>query len=177
MKFSTQHSVILTTLFALIGLFTFSACEGPRGPQGPPGLDGNFNVFSIYYNLQENDWIERGTAGAPGFFLEVELDVPEIDQIVVDDGIVLVYYRAQASDPWIFLPYTFIGADNPNFIEVFDFIYGDGFVNMKSQGDDFNATRYSGTVRVIVADGIPINKQAIDYSNYEETVAFLGLEP
>lgn len=163
----------------------FSSCVGPRGPEGLPGppgrdglngRDGNWNVLSIRYEVFASDWLANGTQGVPGYYLELEFEVPEITQDIAEDGLVLVYYRAQAGDPWILLPYTFISSDDPPFTEVLDFIYGQGFVNFKSQADDYGATPYEGTFRVIVADAIPVGKTALDYRNYEEVAAYYDLD-
>ncbi|RMG54629.1 MAG: hypothetical protein D6722_28785 [Bacteroidetes bacterium] len=171
-------------MLALFASF-FASCVGPRGPEGIPGRDGrdgqdgrdgNYNVLSIRYEVYASDWLASGTEGVPGYYLELEFDVPEITNDVAEDGVVLVYYRAQAGDPWILLPYTFISSDEPPFTEVLDFIYGPGFVNFKSQADDYGATPYEGTFRVIVADAIPIGKTAINYHDFEEVSAFLDLE-
>lgn len=169
----------------LLAIFAaFTACVGPRGPEGPPGRDGlagrdgrdgNFNVISIRYEVFADDWLVSGIQGEPGYFLELEFEVPEITNDIAEDGVVLVYYRAQAGDPWILLPYTFISSDDPPFTEVLDFIYGPAFVNFKSQANDFGATPYEGTFRVIIADAIPVGKTALDYRNFEEVAAFFDL--
>jgi hypothetical protein len=166
-------------------LLVLAGCEGPQGPPGRDGFDGRNGrdgldaplPLSIRYTVLAEDWLANGTDGQPGYFLEVELPVPEITQSIVDDGMVLVYYQAQAGDPWLFLPYTFISSDAPPFTEVLDFIYGFEFVNMKSQANDFGATPYEGTFRVVVAPAEPVNKAPIDYTDYDSVAEFFDLDP
>ena len=156
----------------------FTSClrvEGPRGPQGPPGQDGNANIWSITYLAEEGDWFDVGTPGEDEYFLALDLDVPEITQDIVDNGVVLVYYREDEQSAWIALPYTFI-SHNPEYIEKLDMIYSLGFVGMQSQASDRNATPYSGYFRVVIAEAIPLGKQAFDFSQYENAVEILGLE-
>jgi hypothetical protein len=158
-----QKSVFLLILFFTV--VVFSGCEGPMGPQGPQGLPGPpgedlQDVISIYYDVQNDDWAANGTQGTPGFFLEVEFDVPEITAAIVEDGVVLVYYFPPGEDYKIMLPYTFISSTEPSYIEILDFIHGVGFVNMKSQANDFEATPYAGTFQIIIAKARPIALEA-----------------
>ena len=175
------HLLASTRLFCMALFATlFTSClrvQGPPGPQGPegiPGRDGNANVWSITYQAEEADWFDVGTPGADEYFLALDLDVPEITQDIVDNGIVLVYYRQDDQSPWIALPYTFI-SHNPEYIEKLDMIYSLGFVGMQSQASDKNATPYVGFFRVVIAEGIPLGKQAFDFSKYENAVEILGL--
>ncbi len=175
---STLAFRLLTlTLFAAV----MSSCIGPRGPQGPPGRDGrdgqdgNANVWSINYLALENDWYDVGTPGQDGYYLALDLDVPEIDNIIVNSGVVMVYFRETETSPWVALPYTFI-SHNPEYIEKLDFMYDLGFVGMQSQASDREATPYAGTFRVIVADGVPIGKTDIDWTDYEVVSEYLSLE-
>ncbi len=175
MKF-TQFSYLLISF-----LFIISACEGPEGPIGPPGppgldgLDGNANVFSINYAIIADDWVDDGVPGDPEFFRFIDLSVPEVTQDIVDNGLVLAYYRVDESERWNFLPFTIINHDPP-FTQVFDFTYDLGFVTLYVKATDRDGDLFEGDVRVIVAEGIPITKKAIDFSNYEEVKELLGLK-
>lgn len=177
MKSSTFSSISKLSAFALVALL-FSSCVGPRGPQGPPGRDGqdgNANVWSINYLALASDWYDVGTPGTPGYFLALDFDVPEIDNIVLNSGVVMVYYRETDNSPWTPLPYTFISHD-PDYIEKLDFIYDLSFVGIQSQASDRQATPYEGTYRVIVADGVPVGKAEIDWTDYELVSEYLGLD-
>ena len=158
----------------------FVACEGPVGPIGPPGppgfdgLDGT-QALSINYEIIADDWEPVGNPGEAGFFRVLDLTVAEITQDIEDNGLVLVYYRALDDDPWTFLPLTFISHD-PAFTEEFDFVYETGFVTLLSSATDADGTAYEGTIRVIVAPGIPATKTSINYKNYEEVKEIFGLK-
>ena len=168
---------------ALTAVFLSSCFRGPQGPIGPQGqdglngrdgLDGNANVISINYAADPSHWYDVGTPGEDDYFMALDLDVPEITQDIVDNGLVLVYYRADTQDPWTALPYTIV-SHNPDYIEKLDFIYDLGFVGMQSQASDRNATAYEGIFRVIVATAIPVGKMEVDYSNYHEVSTLLGI--
>lgn len=177
MKNLHAHSLFSTLCIALAGAL-MSSCttvEGPPGPPGPPGRDGNAEVYSINYIVEDENWYDVGVQGEDDYFLAADLDVPEITQDIVDDGLVLVYYRVDNQSPWIALPYTFI-SHNPQYVEKLDFIYDLAYVGLQSQATDRNATPYAGTFRVIVASAIPINKRAVNYQNYDEVADWLQLD-
>lgn len=179
-SFTFSSQLLKLSMFTLVAL-AFSSCIGPRGPQGPQGFDGrngqdgNANVWSINYLAIESDWYDVGFSGDDGYYLALDFDVPEIDNIIVNSGVVMVYYRETDGSPWTALPYTFI-SHNPEYIEKLDFIYDLSFVGIQSQASDRQATPYAGTYRVIVADGIPIGKTEIDWTDYDVVSDFLALE-
>ena len=167
------------TLIAVLAL-AFAACEGPIGPAGPPGFDGldgldGVQASSIQYEVLASDWEDVGTPGENGFFRALDISVPEITQTIEESGLVLVYYRLLDENPWIFLPQTFVSHD-PAFTEVFDFVYETGFVTLLSSSTDRDATPHEGTVRIIIAPGVPVTKTAINYHNYEEVKEIFGLK-
>lgn len=168
-------------LLSVMALFTAVACQGPRGPEGPSGQDGrdgqdgNANVISINYFVGEENWYDVGTPGENDFFLAADLDVPEITQDIYDNGLVLVYYRANDDEPWIALPYTFISHE-PSYVEKLDMIYNVSFVGLQSQATDKGASAWTGIFRVIVAEAVPVGKTAFDYSDYESVRTLLNLD-
>lgn len=173
---------LLTRLATLALLpFLMTACvgprgpEGPMGPQGPQGNDGNANVFSINYLVEAADWYDVGTPGADEYFLALDLDVPEISSDIVESGLVLVYYRADANSPWLALPYTFI-SHSSNYIEKLDFIYDFQYVGIQSMATDKNASAWEGFFRIVVADGWPAGKTEVDKNDYEAVASFLGID-
>ncbi|MEM7656554.1 MAG: hypothetical protein AAF399_10530 [Bacteroidota bacterium] len=182
----TTHTLPALRFFALLlGIAFLSSCSvdgpqgprGPQGPQGPPGAtgaDGNANVISINYAADAGHWYDVGTPGVEGYFLALDLEVPEITADIVEFGLVLVYYRADDQSPWTALPFTKI-SHNPEYIEKLDMIYDQAFVGMQSQGSDMEATAYEGTFRVIVASAVPVGKTEIDYSDYETAAIWLDL--
>lgn len=179
-SFTVTPRLFKLSMITLIAL-AFSSCIGPRGPQGPQGndgldgLDGNANVWSINYLALASDWYDVGVPGENGYYLALDFDVPEIDNIIVNSGVVMVYYRETDSSPWTALPYTFISHDF-DYIEKLDFIYDLSFVGIQSQASDREATAYAGTYRVIVADAVPIGKTDIDWTDYDVVSEYLGLD-
>lgn len=167
-------ALLAMTMMSCRGIQGPPGPPGARGPQGIPGQNGNANVWSINYLAIASDWYDVGTPGTPGYFLALDLDVPEIDDLILRDGLVLVYYRETETSPWIALPYTYISHD-PEFIEKLDFIYDLSFVGIQSQATDMQANAYEGTFRVIVADGTPINKMEVDTQDYEAVAEWLQL--
>jgi hypothetical protein len=153
--------------------------RGPQGPQGPSGPQGpagqSADVISINYAADASHWYDVGVPGEDGYFLALDLEVPEITQDIVDFGLVLVYYRIDNQSPWIALPYTNISY-TPDYVEKLDVIYNLGFVGLQSQATDRQANAYEGTFRVIVASAIPISKTEMDYHDYDAVSIWLGLE-
>jgi hypothetical protein len=176
MKTSPFKLISRLSLLALLP-FLMTSCVGPRGPQGPPGQDGrdgNANVFSINYEVLIEDWYDVGTPGTDEFFLAVDLDVPEITSDIVENGVVLVYYRADLNSPWLFLPYTFI-SHKDGYVEKLDFIYDLQFVGLQSMATDKNASAWEGFFRVVIADGWPAGKVEVDKSSYQDVANFLQI--
>ena len=178
----TKNYVYLFLIgFAFAATACFNSLDGPQGPPGPPGIDGrdgvdgNANVSSIKYSILADDWVEVGTPGENNFYLLLDLTVPEITEDINESGLVLAYFRANDQDPWTALPFTFISHD-PEYTETFDFTYEIGFVTLFSKATDRGAQAFEGTVRLIVAEGIPIGKTEIDYTNFEEVAAAFGLK-
>lgn len=169
-------------IFSLIILssFTLTSCIVDQGPIGPPGRDGldgrdgNAEVFSINYLAEESDWYDEGIPGEDGYFIALDLEVPEIDQDIVDNGVVLVYYRETPDNAWTALPYTYI-SHNPDYIEKLDMIYALEFVGIQSMASDRSANPYTGTFRVIVAPGIGLGKSSLDLTNYKAVAKQLGI--
>ncbi len=94
--------------------------EGPQGSQGSAGEDGNANVSVGTVVLTNADWLWNSSYSfsyGPGttsstFTRYVNLNVPEIDAIIDDSGLVLVYFKATASGGWQPLPFQFSSFGN-----------------------------------------------------------------
>lgn len=171
----TLSSLLLSATVMLSLFLTSCGVEGPEGPQGVPGRDGNANVISINYIAEEVDWYEVGTAGEDDFFMALDLEVPEINNDIMLDGLVLAYYRPDDQSAWIALPYTLI-SHNPSYVEKIDFIYDLGFVGLQSKATDKNASAYAGIFKIIVASAVPVGKKAaVDYSSYEAVAEWLNI--
>ncbi|MCL6265159.1 collagen-like triple helix repeat-containing protein [Flagellimonas myxillae] len=128
MKFllKTTQSTFLTIL--LIGLAACSpedgqdGAPGPQGPQGEQGaagqdgVDGNANVRTGTVDLANADWLwnasytfntgEGGASSTSWFTRYVDLSIPEIDEDINENGLILVYFR-RGSNGWYSLPFKF----------------------------------------------------------------------
>lgn len=167
-------SLIIFSSMALSSCITDQGPIGPPGRDGQDGRDGNAEVFSINYLAEESDWYDVGVPGDDEYFIALDLDVPEIDEDIVDNGVVLVYYRETPTNAWTALPYTFI-SHNPEYLEKLDMIYSLGFVGVQSMATDRSANPYVGTFRVIVAPGIGLGKNQVDLSSYKAVAKHLGI--
>lgn len=173
--YTTLKAAALLFTAAIVTTSCVRVVDGPAGPQGPAGQNGNANVISINYEVFDNNWYDVGTPGADDYFLALDLDVPEITADIVNSGLVLVYYRPDNQSPWFALPYTVI-SHSPSYMEKLDFIYDVAFVGMQSKASDRNASAWNGTFRIVIASGVPVGKTALDYSDYNETAAMLGID-
>lgn len=186
--FSHLRGASYYMVISLVVVF-FAACEGdigppgpiglqgPPGPAGPAGTPGVGQAFSINFDIREEDWFTPATGVDENseLFLDIT-DIPEITEQIVESGIVLVYYRREELDPWVFLPFTQINnIDGQQFVEVFDFIYDVSFVGLRLIADDRGTVPIPGTVRIVIAEGIPLGKNKLDFSNYEVAKEIFGL--
>jgi hypothetical protein len=102
----------MPALLSLLAL-ALAACEGDQGPTGPAG---NANVASGTFTLAPGAYansfwffsVEGGNQGNRARVATVE--VPEITEAVLNDGVVLVYLRIPSSpttpaDEWTLLPF------------------------------------------------------------------------
>ncbi len=120
-------------LFAVV--LAMAACTGPMGPmgpQGPAGDDGTgiWNVINV--DAPSESWALDDS----GNFYFTSLEVPEIDDFVFENAIVLCY--AVFGDTQQILPLSTPYQDpNGNWIETFDFSFGVGFVEFYMSYSDF----------------------------------------
>jgi len=96
----TKHSVLTrTTLIAaaLIALIGFGACKKTVTERVDQG-------FSAVYTIHAADWKADNFDTPPLNKYAVELNVPEIDQVVVDNGAVMVYLSFDGGATYDALP-------------------------------------------------------------------------
>jgi hypothetical protein len=153
----------ILTLFAVVGLFAFSSCEGDEGPQGPAGPPGYINeIFEVTVNFNT----------ANNFGMTFPLN-PVIDK---SDNI-LVYELTGVSsgiDTWALLPQVYYfpnGTAQYNFDFSFDqfSIFIDSNLPLTSLPASFT----NGKVfRVVVIPGAVYNKSVNkpDYSDYNAVI-------
>ena len=80
---------LILIAFAAV-LMTGCAEDGDPGAQGPAG---NANVKSFSFSTTPGSWIASGTPGTNDCVKYLELNISEITQSILDDGMVLVYWE------------------------------------------------------------------------------------
>lgn len=97
---------MISSVFAALVLVVLGGCDqGPVGPPGPPGPPGDPAVFSFTVDFLLEDATINGSVAS------VQYDAPEITPSVVQDGVVMAYFREQGT--WTALPYTY-GVESPD---------------------------------------------------------------
>jgi len=87
-----MKKLLFITLIAL-SLFTTSCTED---------LGGNADISTIDIVVYKSDWIEYGTLGKDGYCFAVDLNVPELTNNVIENGMVSVYIKS--GDSWTPVP-------------------------------------------------------------------------
>lgn len=168
-----RHTLLMSALM-LVGA---SGCileesMGPIGPQGPPG---NANVFTMNFLFTMRD------ASFNGAVASVQYDVPSLGPSAVDDGAVLVYFRDQGT--WTAMPYTF-GVESPDLPAVdytvsMGYGYEIGFLEVFYEASNETVALEQlpdREMKLVVIDGYPYGKKAVDWTDWEAVKALYGLE-
>ena len=161
----------ITSVFGLLGILIFQACEGPPGPAGLPGLDGadGVNIVSEVFEVEldftaQNDFQE----------------VFKFDPPIIKSDVVLVFIEWEkegTNSIWRALPQT-VFFDEGILIYNYDFsskdfrLFLDGPMDYATLGAEW---RIGQVFRVIVVPG-NFTSSRIDFTNYEAITQLLGLE-
>jgi len=163
------------TILAGLALVLFSTgCVieegvGPEGPQGPPG---NANVFTLNFDFLMADAVVNGAVAS------VQYDVVDINENVVDEGAVLMFFRDQGT--WTAMPYTF-GVESQDLPAVdytvsMGFGYEFGFLEVFYEASTEAVDLFGlpdREMKAVVIDGFFFGKNDIDLTNWEEVkIAF-----
>lgn len=161
-----------TTIFSLIALIGFQACEGPVGPQGPIGPQGEDGITIV------------------GEAFEVEVDftaandykeIYEFDPEIYDSDVVLIYIQWEQDNGtpiWRPLPQTVFFQEgvlmyNYDFTR-FDFsVFLDGPLDYSLLGDDWTQNQL---FRVVIVPADFSTTARIDYADYDAVTKMLGIE-
>lgn len=101
-------------LFAALPLLVFSSCT--KETTVVQEVD---QAFSAVYNIAPQDW----TTTNGGLSYSAELDVPELDQAIYQDGAVLVYLSFSGTSYYEALPQVFDGI-------TYGAIHGNGYISI-----------------------------------------------
>ncbi|KUJ59680.1 hypothetical protein AR687_21695 [Flavobacteriaceae bacterium CRH] len=158
-------------LFAVVGLFSFSGCEGP---EGPPGQDGYNGVGVVYENTSSNYY----NFTAPDY--NVTFNFPQ--QLIPSD-VVLVYRQGDVVNGqklWEFLPETHYFDDdagirdftyNYNFTRNYVRIFLEGYDPSNPVPSEFRLNQIFRIVIVPADFAASVNK-----SNYLDVVTKLNIK-
>jgi hypothetical protein len=143
---------------------------GPAGSQGPAGAPGTANV--IY-----SDWIDTttwiadtvhngATIDTLGFF--ADLDVPALDTNILNRGEIKVYVNI-STDPTFPIVFPLPFNNGSVFI---DPVFAPNIIEISSNADLTGLPfRY-----ILIPGGTHARKAKIDWNNYNEVKAYLGLK-
>ncbi len=148
-------------------LLTFGSCvkSGDRGPQGPTGPTGNANVIGVGKQFTVSAWALTGTTWSADFADQ------DITSDIVNNGVVEMY--KQYTSGWTNLPDINNGQST-----VFDFYTGGFTIYIQNLDGTSSANPGSIIFRDVIISAS--QKQAhphTNWSNYNETVATLGIAP
>ena len=144
--------------------------QGPAGSQGPAGAPGTANV--IY-----SDWIDTATWIADtvhngttidtlGYF--ADLDVPALDTNILNRGEIKVYVNV-SNDPTFPIVFPLPFNNGSLFI---DPVFAPNIIELSSNGDLTNFPfRY-----ILIPGGTHARQAKINWNNYNEVKAYLGLK-
>lgn len=87
---------------------------GPTGPQGPQGPTGSANVIYSTWAVSPNSI--RDTTIDATLYSCTDISAPSLSQAILDNGVVLTYFRVGTIGPYL-LPYTSFAGASPNTIQ------------------------------------------------------------
>lgn len=90
-----MKKLLFLSLFSILIMIT--SCETDNG--------GNADMRTVDFVIQSSDWVEIGIQGYPGYGFAVDIDMPEITDNVVQDGMVSLYMKSGES--WLPVPIYF----------------------------------------------------------------------
>jgi hypothetical protein len=99
-----KHTATFVTLFVLatVGLTTSSCTKTVTNQVN--------QVYSITYTIKPGDWLNHSATGPTDFnYSYVNLNVPEVDNIVVANGGVVVYLSFDNGTTFNTIPFVFNG--------------------------------------------------------------------
>jgi hypothetical protein len=156
-----------------------AGATGPAGPQGPAGAQGTAgqNGQPGTANVIYSDWIDTTTWVADtvhngatidtlGFFADI--DVPKLDTSILNHGEIKVYFNI-STDPAF--PIVFPVPFNNGSLFI-DPVFAPNTIELSSNGDLTGFPfRY-----ILIPGGTHARKAKINWDNYNEVKAYLGLK-
>ncbi|WP_026950893.1 hypothetical protein [Algoriphagus mannitolivorans] len=156
------------TIFALIGLLAFQACEGPMGPPGPEGAPG-VTIVGEAFEVEVDFTSQNGYEG-----------IFDFQPAILESDVVLAFIEWETSNNqsvWRALPQTVFFNEgvlmyNYDFTRSDFRIFLDGPLNFSTLGPEWTQDQVFRIV-VVPAD---FAGARIDWTDYEGVTRLLGLE-
>lgn len=155
------------TIFALIGMIAFQACEGPIGPEGPQGEPG-INILGTTFEIE----LDFNAANEYSNIRTLPFQLEESDAILV--------YRLSGADNnndvWRLLPQTYF-FDQGMLMYNFDYtkddvsVFLDGTIAASALGTGWTDNQIFRVI-VVPAD---FYQSRIDWTDYEGVTKLLGI--
>ena len=126
-------------LLSALPLFIFSSCT--KETTQVQKVD---QAFSAVYNIAPGDW----TTTNGGLVYSAELDIPELDNVVYQDGAVLAYLSFSGTAYYEALPQVFDGI-------TYGVIHGNGYVSIDMSalsGNPINPPGQAVSAKIILID-------------------------
>ena len=126
-------------LLSALPLFIFSSCKKEVTEQVN-------QAFSAVYDIAPGDW----TTSNGGLSYSAELDIPELDNIIYQDGAVLVYLSFSGTSYYEALPQVFDGI-------TYGAIHGNGYVSIDMSalsGNPINPPGQTVSAKIILIDAV-----------------------
>jgi len=150
---------------------------GPQGPQGPAGGQNNV-IYSDWLDVAfKPDTIHTSGGGIDTVGYYADIDVAKLDVNMLTTGEIKVYLNGfNAQDPQVVpLPYYNVSTHlsiNPTFYKNLIELYSNGDI---STVQDRNGVKYQQYRYVLIPGGVAARKAGIDWNNYEQVKAYLGV--
>ncbi|HTN08164.1 hypothetical protein [Agriterribacter sp.] len=129
-------------LLSALPLFIFSSCK--KEVTEVTQVQKVDQAFSAVYNIAPGDW----TTTNGGLIYSAELDIPELDNVIYQDGAVLVYLSFSGTSYYEALPQVFDGI-------AYGAIHGNGYVSIDMSalsGNTINPPGQTVSAKVILID-------------------------
>lgn len=172
-----KHLIKTTKYFLLAFFVTFNlACsteDGEQGPQGESGEDGNANV--IIKTVESVTWTNGSYLGVPSSIFEI--NDTDINQNVIDNSLILVYFQLFGEDIWYPMTYSFTNSDGDN--EVITYTYSlnkltlYSFQSGSALNSDISKVRYF----IIESSNVDNARQNLSDLSYEEVLNTTNIKP
>jgi len=153
-------------LLALFAIFTFTSCQKEVDTDV---VYGNTNIFSKTLTVYASQWYFVDPSYA------VDITVAEINQSIMDNGAVMVYYRNGYGE-WQALPNTFPVTNT--YASVYAFSFGNGYLSLyKTDTDLLTLPPGDLDVKIVVLSlKSMMENPDINFNNYSEVSSRFNLK-